>query len=148
MFTTKGSPVALEPQPFVATQSGAAGEAPSTAKPIALYGVEGGGGGVELPIDLSDIVISNPQDGSTLPFEATLMHMFEAVGDDSVTISIRDPHEEGAYFDDTRPVSDWLGFLYGMIDQVNTDLTVRVVRLETNTFDLEGRIQALEAAAE
>lgn len=44
--------MAYEPQPFVATQSGSAGDAPSSAKPIALYGVEGGASG---PIGIEDV---------------------------------------------------------------------------------------------
>lgn len=44
--------MAYEPQPFVATQSGPAGAAPSSAKPIALYGVEGGEGD---PIGIEDV---------------------------------------------------------------------------------------------
>lgn len=53
--------MAYAPQPFVATQSGAADEAPSSAKPIALYGVEGGGSDITLPLGFDDVATQDPE---------------------------------------------------------------------------------------
>ena len=85
--------MAYDPQPFVATQSGSAEDAPSSAKPIALYGAGSGGGGGLNQLD----------------------ELLEDKADNSVTLYIQDPELEGSYLDYTQSVSEWLGYLYGLI---------------------------------
>ena len=153
MFTTKGSPVAYDPQPFVATHVGDAEEAPTSARPIALYGV---GEGEAAPVTWASVT------GKPSTFPPTTGTTASTAKPGDYTPTWGEVTEKPSTFPPTTGTTattakpgnytpawgEVTGKPATFAPATHTHTIADVTGLQAIIDDLTGRIEALEAAAE